>query len=116
MKKFLFVCFYLLVITCYSYSQNIEVYPSNWWVGMKWNKLQLMVYGKNVGYCNAVKIDYPGITVAKINRLENKNYLFVDIVVSPSAKPGNLKIGLTNDEKRELVNFELKPRRSGKGT
>ena len=46
MKKFLFIWIYSLLITHYSFSQNVEVYPSNWWVGMKWNKVQLMVYGK----------------------------------------------------------------------
>jgi len=116
MKKFPFICFLSLLITHYSFSQSVEVYPSNWWAGMKWNKVQLMFYGKNVGYCNAVRINYPGISISKINRVENKNYLFVDIIVSTSAKPGDLKIGLTNDERMELVNFELKPRRPGKGT
>ncbi|HEX5112482.1 MAG TPA: cyclomaltodextrinase N-terminal domain-containing protein, partial [Saprospiraceae bacterium] len=65
-----------------SYAQHIEVYPSNWWVGMKWNKVQLMLYGENVGYCNGVTIKYPGVSVAKINKVENKNYLFVDIIIS----------------------------------
>ena len=44
-------------------------------------------------------INYPGITVAKINKVENKNYLFVDIIISSSAKAGSLKIGLINDER-----------------
>src|SRR6185436_173417 len=116
MKKSLFICFLSLLITHYSFSQSVEVYPSNWWAGMKWNKVQLMVYGKNVGHCNAVRINYPGITISKINRVESKNYLFVDIIVSASAKPGNVKIGLVDDVRMESVNFELKPRRAGKGT
>ncbi len=116
MKKLLSVWLLSLLITHYSFSQNVEVYPSHWWVGMKWNKVQLMFYGKNVGYCNAVRINYPGITVAKVNKVENNNYLFVDIIVSSGAKAGSLKIGLVNGEKMELVDYELKRRRPGKGT
>ena len=49
MKKFLFICFLSLLITHFSFSQNVEVYPSNWWVGMKWNKVQLMLHGDGIG-------------------------------------------------------------------
>ena len=27
-------------------------YPTNWWAGMKWNKVQVMIHGKDVGNKN----------------------------------------------------------------
>ena len=48
MKKFFFACFLSLLITHYAFSQNVEVYPSNWWVGMKWNKVQIHVHIKGI--------------------------------------------------------------------
>ena len=27
------------------HAQYAEVYPTNWWVGMKWNKVQLLIKG-----------------------------------------------------------------------
>src|SRR5690348_984421 len=66
---------------------SLSVYPTNWWVGMKNPKLQLMLHGASVG-SSTVTISYPGITVSKINKVENKNYLFVDLIISGSAKAG----------------------------
>jgi hypothetical protein len=39
-KKLLafFFLIFLYGLSNKSFSQNIEVYPSHWWVGMKWNK------------------------------------------------------------------------------
>ena len=60
MKKLLFIYFLLSLITHYSFSQNVEVYPSNWWVGMKWNKVQLMLHRNNIGTYDHVSCNYPG--------------------------------------------------------
>ena len=42
----LFFLLFILLVSNKSFSQNVEVYPSNWWVGMKWNKVQLMMHEK----------------------------------------------------------------------
>ena len=62
-------------------------------------------------HCN-----YPGIKIQKVHPVENKNYLFVDIIVAPTAKAGNYKIRCTSANVNKDFDFELKPRRSGKGT
>ena len=68
--------------------------PTNWYVGMKNPKLQLLVYGKNINDCD-VKINYQGVTIEKINKVENPNYLFVDLNISPETKPGQIDIELS---------------------
>lgn len=92
------------------------VYPTNWWVGMKENKLQLMIYGENVAKFTKVTISYPGVTVKKISKLESPNYLFADLVISPSAKAGKFKVvlsggGLPNED----FNYELQTRSKENG-
>ena len=116
MKKFLLICLYSLLITPYSFSQNVEVYPSNWWVGMKWNKVQLMLHGDDIGIYDRVSSKYQGIKVQKVYAPENKNYLFVDIVIDPTARAGRYKINCATVDVVKTFNFELKPRRTGKGT
>src|SRR6476661_3012026 len=117
MKKFLFICFLSLLITNYSFSQNAEVYPSNWWVGMKWNKVQLMVHGDGIGmYFHHVNTNYPGVKIFNVHTVENKNYLFIDILISSNANPGKFKINCNTVDMSRSIDFELKPRRSGKGT
>jgi glycosidase len=68
--------------------------PTNWYVGMKNPKLQLLVYGKNINDCE-VKISYQGVTLEKINKVENPNYLFLDLNIAPETKAGQMNIELS---------------------
>ena len=68
--------------------------PTNWYVGMKNPTLQLLVYGKNINDCK-VNINYQGVTLEKINKVENPNYLFLDITIAPNTKPGQMDIELS---------------------
>jgi len=116
MKIFLTTAFYSLLITHYSFSQDVKVYPSHWWVGMKWNKVQLMLHGDNIGNYDRVSCNYAGIKIQKVYSVENKNYLFVDLVIAPTAKAGTCKMKYAATNSSKEVDFELKPRRPGKGT
>jgi glycosidase len=108
---FLFFSFYL------SRAQYADVYPTNWWVGMKWNKVQLLIHNKegNFRYIK-IKIEYPGITVDSIHRLENEKYVAVDITIAPDTKPGKVEIDFVDADFTQFVEWELKPRREGNGT
>lgn len=128
MKKSLLFLVFSVVVTQFCYSQRvtldtrkIDVYPSNWWVGMKNQKLQLMIHSENIGDAKAVNINNPEIKLLKVNRVENKNYLFLDLYISRNAKPGKSLISITREEEENhsdesRISFELKPRRKGKGT
>jgi glycosidase len=113
MKKFLISYFLLFVASC-TIAQNAQYncYPTNWWVGMKWNKVQVMIHGKDAGNSNAYSINYPGVKLAKVNKVESKNYIFLDLIISASARPGIVKIKSNN----ATIDFELKVKRSGNGT
>ncbi len=102
-------CFCVMV-----YAQEVSVYPTNWWVGMKNPNLQLMLHGAGVANAN-VSIVYPGVKVNKINKVESSNYLFVDLTISPQAKPGKVKISIKGSA-NPVIHFELKQRRAGRGT
>ena len=41
---------YLLAVRTGLNAQDIKVYPTNWWVGMKWNKVQLLVFSNDVNF------------------------------------------------------------------
>ena len=112
MRKLTFSFLFFLIVSNISAQTNVEVYPTNWYVGMKNPKLQLMLHGKDIGSVKNVTISYPGITVEQVHHVEGKNYLFVDIRIAPSAKPGQatIKAGFEN------IPFEFKARRKGKGT
>ncbi len=101
-------------------SQNkYQCYPTNWFTGMKWNKLQIMVHGDKIAdSVSMIKIGPAGIKLAtgvnliKIIKVENSNYIFLDLVIEPSAKPGKFNFPFL---KNNLLQYELKARREGKG-
>lgn len=95
---------------------NIELYPTNWFVGMKWNKVQVIVRNKENAFSNAtIRLNYPGVQLTKVHVFENKKYLALDLLVSPSAKPGKVNIKISNSDGAANIVWELKPRRTGMG-
>lgn len=115
MKKIILLFF--LAISLQSWSIDMYgVYPTHWWVGMKNPKLQVMLHGENIGMFTKFTINNPGVKIEKINKVENKNYVFLDLHISATAKPGVFKIlmsgsGIGNED----AFFELKTRSKENG-
>ncbi len=101
----------------------MEVYPGNWWAGMKMNKVQLIIHEKDRTVILAVaklvvQSSSPDIKIIKVNTVENKRYLFVDVEIAANAKPQTVTIsfgGIIKNEWRKFQ-FEIKPRRKNLGT
>jgi len=90
-----------------------RVEPLSWWVGMKNPNLQLLVYGDRIGGAD-VKTSYKGVSIAKVHRVENPNYLFIDLTISKEAKPGKLDLVFTSEGKDiAIYPYELLPRAEG---
>ena len=101
---------------------SLQFYPTSWWVGMKNHNLQLMVHKKNIAKQTFILQPYAGVKLLKVNKVENPNYVFLDLEISSNAKPGYLKFNLPfalpyqpNKNVNE-IQFQLKPRRKGNGT
>ena len=118
----------LLFALCFFFLQGFaqtpsiqRIDPTNWWVGMKNPELQLLVYGKNLKGSD-LKINYPGVTIRQVYEVENANYLFVDLYISPEVKAGKFEIELSksvsvqrgkktvNETVRITQTYELKVR------
>lgn len=83
---------------------------------MKWNHVQIMIHGKGIGNADAYTINYPGVKMERSQRVDNLNYIFLNIIISPSAKPGILKIKVKQKDSSFVIDFPLKKRRAGNGT
>lgn len=118
MKKtaFCFLFIFCFLINSFAQNDSYNCYPTNWWVGMKWNKVQIMIHGNGIGNADTFTINYPGVKLEKVNKVENKNYVFLDLNIAPSAKPGTLKIEISERTRFTVIAFELKQRRPGNGT
>ena len=112
-----FFLFLLLIVFLFKISVHaVEIYPVNWWTGMKFNQIQLMLYAPENDHFNTenVTIDYPGIDVLKKNIFENGKYIILDLKINETAQPGIVNINFPNSTQKSLQ-WELKERRKGKG-
>ncbi len=91
------------------------IYPTHWWTGMKNKNLQLMLHGANIQE-NSFSISYPGVQLLKVHKPENRNYVFIDLTIAGTTKPGTLNIRIKNPNGSGNIPFELKARRKGNGT
>ena len=69
--------------------QHVE--PMNWWVGMTWSDLQVMVHGEKIAELEPA-LAYPGVRIASVERTDNPNFLFVNLKIGATTKPGELKL------------------------
>lgn len=96
-----------------SFSQEVtleRVEPMFWWVGLKSPDLQLMVYGRNIAATD-IFIQYPGVELVSVSKVQNPNYLFVDLKLSGNVLPGSFEIQFKKENKTiETYRYELKAR------
>lgn len=98
MKRALIFLF-LVVLSNQTFSQSISrIEPENWWIGMRWNKITLLIYGNKISELNPSTV-YNGVTIDKIEKVENQNYLFVTLNVSQEAKSGIVKLNFKKGTK-----------------
>src|ERR1044072_6377364 len=90
-----------------------RIEPAYWWTGMKNPFLQLIVHGNNIAQRD-VALQYPGITLKAVHKVENPNYLFLDLDISAGTAPGTFPIRFTKKGEKELrYTYELKARDHG---
>ena len=98
MKKLLTLSF-LLIFHYITTAQTISrIEPANWWIGMKWNVVHLLIYGDKINNLSPT-INFTGVEISKIENVENPNYLFVTLTIKPEAKPGVVKITFKKENK-----------------
>lgn len=117
-KIFSFLISSTFIFQLSSFAQQYATpYPTNWWVGMKWNKVQILLHGTDGDLSKEkISINYPGISLLKKNVFENGKYVALDIVISAAAKPGTVKIICDKNGEKHSIDWPLKARRSGNGT
>lgn len=90
-----------------------KVEPMFWWAGMKNPNLQLMVYGGLISQTD-VKINYPGVRIESVAKVENPNYLFINLKISTGVKPGAFEILFQQKGKTiHSYPYQLKAREKG---
>ena len=88
---------------------SVRIDPTYWWVGMKNPKLQLLVHATGISGASASLAPYPGVTLEGTQKMENSNYLIVNLNIGIDAKPGQLKLAFKGSQKL-TYSYELRAR------
>lgn len=113
MKKFFIAILFIVTI---SFAQNLsveKVEPSNWWIGMKLNKIQLMIYGSNLKNFSA-SFDDRKIKVLKTHQIENSHYAFIDIEIPNNLPAKVYKLKLNSSNQTVTIDFPIYKREKTK--
>ena len=84
-----------------------RVEPPFWWTGFEHEELQVMIHGHGTAGFD-VSVDHPGVTLSRVERVENGNYLFIYLDIGADARPGTIDIILENDDFRIAHKYELR--------
>jgi len=105
MKKVLFITACCLAMALGSFAQIPaldRVEPMFWWVGMHNPNVQLIVHGNKIA-SRKVELNYPGVKLVAVHKVENPNYLFIDLRIISGASPGTFPIKFVKAGERTLT-------------
>ncbi len=121
MKKILLSILFVFAFCLFTFSQ-VTVFPSNWWVGMKHNKVQLLLKKDKElgafarGIRTSIITDSKDVKINNISVLENAQYAIADLTIPSNVKPCSINIIFNQpDIKPYYIKYELKPRRANRG-
>lgn len=85
--------------------QHLE--PAFWWTGMHNKEVQLLIHGPNIS-TSELTIDYPGIAIKEVAKVENPNYLFVYLTLADDVQPGKVTLLFKETNKKAKGKKTLK--------
>lgn len=109
----LFAFFSLLALSIKA-SSITRVEPANWWTGMKNKELQIMVYGPGISK-SSLLVNYQGVSIKEVAKVENPNYLFVYLNIASGTKPGTIPLRFQDGTDKFTYNYPLLARTDKSG-
>lgn len=115
MKRTSLIIIFFAIQQLFSQQFSIErIEPPNWWVGMKHDTIQIMVYGKNLSDVELYPQHGP-IEIINVHKAASSNYLFVDLFISPEIKSDyNFEIGFAKGNQEEVIKYPILAREISK--
>lgn len=110
---FLLISYITMFSPSYSSSQRPlvdKIEPPNWWVGMKWNRLQLMIYGQDLTDVS-VSFQTDKLSAHVVNT--NSSYAFVEVEISPGLSAGNYPLDIIASGQSVTVDYPILEREVG---
>lgn len=86
-----------------------RIEPPNWWAGMQSQQLELMLHAPGIADWTP-SLRHPGIQLLGTYKSDNPNYLWLQLQISPQARPGWLNVQLHKGKEILHVRYELQAR------
>lgn len=110
--RFLSILLIVLSISAQGQEGLNHIEPPFWWTSMPVSELQLMLHGDNIGDLTP-DLSYKGVTISKVSKLENPNYLVINLSLADDVKPGSINIKLKEGRSTKIkFDYEIKERTS----
>jgi glycosidase len=108
MKRTSLIIIFFAIQQLFSQQFSIErIEPPNWWVGMKHDTVQIMVYGKNLSDVELYPQHGP-IEIINVHKAESPNYLFLDLAISQEIKTEyNFEIGFSKGNQDTVIKYPI---------
>lgn len=87
-----------------------KVDPPSWWANHSINPIRLLIRGKNL---SGARVRSGSAALQVSNFRQSSDYLFLDLRISPTAKPGKYSLDLETALGRATVPFEIESSREG---
>jgi neopullulanase len=82
-----------------------QIEPPSWWTQHTWNPVRVLIEGSNLAGARLTSAD--GIQAGAVSASTNGNWAFVDLTISPAAKPGRRMLILVTSDGSTKVPFDL---------
>lgn len=90
-----------------------RVEPPFWWAGMAHDRVQVLLYGPELGRCE-VSLEHPGLALEEVTRVESPNYLFLTLRTDSALAPGTAALQLVHPGGERLtVPYVFREREAG---
>ena len=94
----------------------LKVEPPSWWIGSSLNPVRVLIQGRNLrgALVQAVGSGFRIVGAPKIN--QNGSYMFVDLAILPTARPGERTLKISNQNGSAQARWEILPRLNRSGS
>lgn len=90
---------------------TMRVEPPHWWVGMPDEKLEILIHSEGIGQNSMeLKSGGEGVRLTRIERLQNPNYLILELTLSEDTQPQTLEFRSKGPAGKKRFDYQLKAR------
>lgn len=103
-------CGILLFLSIAAVAQSVEkIDPPSWWTGSTVSPVRVLLRGTNLKGATVLAPQGSGLRASNFKASDNGHYLFFDLAIAPTTKPGKYKLIAKSSASSTNFEFEILP-------